>query len=152
MSNCLHYYGNWLCFSRLSALFFFFFVVLCRRKRAQITFKIRWTVELELHQWNGFNGSPRGVCVAAGRGWERGTETVLVGAGTGTWLWPEAHAPGGAGRTNTTTSFLPPFFLQQAFPGGTLSTNQGRPMPASRSRLCRRDFWVGNGSSQPGCQ
>lgn len=35
---------------------------------------------------------------------------------------------------------------------GTLHTVQGRPVTASRSVLCRRDFWAGNGSSQTDCQ
>lgn len=47
----------------------------------------------------------------------------------------------------------PPFVPKQVLSGGngTLSTYQERPLTASRSFLCRRDFWTGT-DHHTGCQ
>ena len=73
--------------------------------------------------------------------------------------WPEAQAPG-EGAVPICITFLspvvpgPPFLPKQVLTGGngTLIADQGRPVTASRSFLCGRDFWAGSGSSKTGCQ
>lgn len=102
------------------------------------------------HQWDNFNSfSPR-------EGGEEPQRTYCTTVGSsGDQSVARAQAPGGRGSTNTQHLFFFPRCLarlsSQAGARGTdtLHTVQERSVTASRSLICRTDFWVRNGLALP---